>query len=144
MIRRPPRSTRTDTLFPYTALFRSGLLRVKSSYCGSNPAVTVKVVPHAEEARQRRLEARGAGHERSAAVGAGLAPPTHRHPRAGREPTRLGGARPPATVQRRRQTPFRVGHFGPVFHTRPRSVKHKSVQQYTMRYSYALFFLNKK
>src|SRR3546814_19395581 len=26
MIRRPPRSTRTDTLFPYTALFRSRLL----------------------------------------------------------------------------------------------------------------------
>src|SRR3546814_15720571 len=31
MIRRPPRSTRTDTLFPYTTLFRSlrGLLRRK-------------------------------------------------------------------------------------------------------------------
>src|SRR3546814_5447291 len=28
MIRRPPRSTRTDTLFPYTTLFRSG--------CGGN------------------------------------------------------------------------------------------------------------
>src|SRR3546814_13051962 len=29
MIRRPPRSTRTDTLFPYTTLFRShGLVRV--------------------------------------------------------------------------------------------------------------------
>src|SRR3546814_2242917 len=26
MIRRPPRSTRTDTLFPYTTLFRSWLL----------------------------------------------------------------------------------------------------------------------
>src|SRR3546814_17929271 len=26
MIRRPPRSTRTDTLFPYTTLFRSVLL----------------------------------------------------------------------------------------------------------------------
>src|SRR3546814_6387826 len=26
MIRRPPRSTRTDTLFPYTTLFRSSLL----------------------------------------------------------------------------------------------------------------------
>src|SRR3546814_9793926 len=26
MIRRPPRSTRTDTLFPYTTLFRSRLL----------------------------------------------------------------------------------------------------------------------
>src|SRR3546814_1808162 len=30
MIRRPPRSTRTDTLFPYTTLFRSP--------CGSEPA----------------------------------------------------------------------------------------------------------
>src|SRR3546814_11258182 len=27
MIRRPPRSTRTDTLFPYTTLFRSGHFR---------------------------------------------------------------------------------------------------------------------
>src|SRR3546814_3447284 len=27
MIRRPPRSTRTDTLFPYTTLFRSDLRR---------------------------------------------------------------------------------------------------------------------
>src|SRR3546814_10191749 len=27
MIRRPPRSTRTDTLFPYTTLFRSGVQR---------------------------------------------------------------------------------------------------------------------
>src|SRR3546814_1992418 len=27
MIRRPPRSTRTDTLFPYTTLFRSELAR---------------------------------------------------------------------------------------------------------------------
>src|SRR3546814_20568396 len=28
MIRRPPISTRTDTLFPYTTLFRSGLRRI--------------------------------------------------------------------------------------------------------------------
>src|SRR3546814_5674376 len=27
MIRRPPRSTRTDTLFPYTTLFRSTVMR---------------------------------------------------------------------------------------------------------------------
>src|SRR3546814_10181365 len=27
MIRRPPRSTRTDTLFPYTTLFRSDLIK---------------------------------------------------------------------------------------------------------------------
>src|SRR3546814_6489185 len=28
MIRRPPRSTRTDTLFPYTTLFRSTVLKI--------------------------------------------------------------------------------------------------------------------
>src|SRR3546814_12774078 len=31
MIRRPPRSTRTDTLFPYTTLFRSQALRPASA-----------------------------------------------------------------------------------------------------------------
>src|SRR3546814_3890914 len=34
MIRRPPRSTRTDTLFPYTTLFRSDAVRV---FCQTNP-----------------------------------------------------------------------------------------------------------
>src|SRR3546814_3070656 len=29
MIRRPPRSTRTDTLFPYTTLFRSGVAAIE-------------------------------------------------------------------------------------------------------------------
>src|SRR3546814_15810465 len=31
MIRRPPRSTRTDTLFPYTTLFRSGEIDIAIS-----------------------------------------------------------------------------------------------------------------
>src|SRR3546814_3382559 len=37
MIRRPPRSTRTDTLFPYTTLFRSlcGDLRFREQAVGS-------------------------------------------------------------------------------------------------------------
>src|SRR3546814_17309051 len=37
MIRRPPRSTRTDTLFPYTTLFRSQLCttRVLDPACGT-------------------------------------------------------------------------------------------------------------
>src|SRR3546814_5543870 len=34
MIRRPPRSTRTDTLFPYTTLFRSWLSRVGADSLG--------------------------------------------------------------------------------------------------------------
>src|SRR3546814_16315123 len=37
MIRRPPRSTRTDTLFPYTTLFRSLLI---TAYAHSETANT--------------------------------------------------------------------------------------------------------
>src|SRR3546814_5269259 len=36
MIRRPPRSTRTDTLFPYTTLFRSGR-GARAGPCRSRP-----------------------------------------------------------------------------------------------------------
>src|SRR3546814_17633630 len=32
MIRRPPRSTRTDTLFPYTTLFRSLAAKIKQAF----------------------------------------------------------------------------------------------------------------
>src|SRR3546814_8440441 len=34
MIRRPPRSTRTDTLFPYTTLFRSPMALMKTTSPG--------------------------------------------------------------------------------------------------------------
>src|SRR3546814_7067337 len=47
MIRRPPRSTRTDTLFPYTTLFRSSTAklqltrnRLSPSYCQLNHVFT--------------------------------------------------------------------------------------------------------
>src|SRR3546814_5336982 len=33
MIRRPPRSTRTETLFPYTTLFRSFSMSVPRTFC---------------------------------------------------------------------------------------------------------------
>src|SRR3546814_5523181 len=39
MIRRPPRSTRTDTLFPYTTLFRSKRLVSANAYLGMAPLV---------------------------------------------------------------------------------------------------------
>src|SRR3546814_4186197 len=43
MIRRPPRSTRTDTLFPYTTLFRSqGLISKIGSALGFGTAVAAK------------------------------------------------------------------------------------------------------
>src|SRR3546814_20017380 len=38
MIRRPPRSTRTDTLFPYTTLFRSHLVEAHAGRAGAQHA----------------------------------------------------------------------------------------------------------
>src|SRR3546814_9765270 len=37
MIRRPPRSTRTDTLFPYTTLFRSVRRHAPPGRCAARP-----------------------------------------------------------------------------------------------------------
>src|SRR3546814_7244572 len=37
MLRRPPRSTRTDTLFPYTTLFRSRLRQIIELSFGAPP-----------------------------------------------------------------------------------------------------------
>src|SRR3546814_21074790 len=53
MIRRPPRSTRTDTLFPYTTLFRSAanapvlLARFSNTFWRQNPQVSGKPEAHA-------------------------------------------------------------------------------------------------
>src|SRR3546814_4617368 len=43
MIRRPPRSTRTDTLFPYTTLFRSRA--ALHAFVGLPPARVIPVTP---------------------------------------------------------------------------------------------------
>src|SRR3546814_8367788 len=50
MIRRPPRSTRTDTLFPYTTLFRSEIVFLfnapGSGLSLSQPSLGPKVLKH--------------------------------------------------------------------------------------------------
>src|SRR3546814_4215655 len=51
MIRRPPRSTRTDTLFPYTTLFRSR----------GRGAAEVRGVLEARASRTRRHQGEGRG-----------------------------------------------------------------------------------
>src|SRR3546814_1755994 len=43
MIRRPPRSTRTDTLFPYTTLFRSSLLALYAGASGDHDPVHIDI-----------------------------------------------------------------------------------------------------
>src|SRR3546814_2633900 len=52
MIRRPPRSTRTDTLFPYTTLFRS------ADYAGAD-VVLVNTCGFLDSAKEESLEAIG-------------------------------------------------------------------------------------
>src|SRR3546814_5256384 len=54
MIRRPPRSTRTDTLFPYTTLFRSSL-RSALVCQGSDPRRSRQTASH-EHRRNPRSE----------------------------------------------------------------------------------------
>src|SRR3546814_2078477 len=52
MIRRPPRSTRTDTLFPYTTLFRS----VLQAHVPGLINVGRAVIHHAQNGRGNRRE----------------------------------------------------------------------------------------
>src|SRR3546814_6812900 len=42
MIRRPPRSTRTDTLFPYTTLFRSLALAAQGGEVGAGAGAVLE------------------------------------------------------------------------------------------------------
>src|SRR3546814_1805046 len=53
MIRRPPRSTRTDTLFPYTTLFRSD--RVDAAPAGNEQAGHRAGLHRLRPGNQRRL-----------------------------------------------------------------------------------------
>src|SRR3546814_3028025 len=49
MIRRPPRSTRTDTLFPYTTLFRSAAPPPRSSRAKNSRGNTAWTLGRSEE-----------------------------------------------------------------------------------------------
>src|SRR3546814_11248547 len=64
MIRRPPRSTRTDTLFPYTTLFRSGRQSGLAKEAVANTAQIVAAVAAAviglPAAQQKRLKGKSA------------------------------------------------------------------------------------
>src|SRR3546814_10931731 len=59
MLRRPPRSTRTDTLFPYTTLVRPRL----------NPFIAASITENSATPRQQT--AKGRARERGAVMGTG-------------------------------------------------------------------------
>src|SRR3546814_9434898 len=77
MIRRPPRSTRTDTLFPYTTLFRSSRLLKRPSKprpTSRSMATTWNSWPPSNQMRARALirladpdrhDAHACGHDRT-------------------------------------------------------------------------------
>src|SRR3546814_16453137 len=125
MIRRPPRSTRTDTLFPYTTRFRSEhqrLLRYAGQKIGPEDASDV-----AQDAFMRLLDG-----ELFAKV---------ENPRA--YLTRI--ARNLSVDRTRRQTRDRVASYRLLLgRDGARSEEHTSELQSLMRTSYAVFCLKKK
>src|SRR3546814_9533148 len=54
MTRRPPRSTRTDTLLPDTTLFRSGAGKRRRGTCATEPASTTPSTPIRRSPTPRR------------------------------------------------------------------------------------------
>src|SRR3546814_11020324 len=74
MLRRPPRSTRTDTLFPYTTLFRSPLPATR--------APSIHVLAAVDRQRGAGDERPFIGAEEGDATGdlIGMAQPADRHP----------------------------------------------------------------
>src|SRR3546814_19736909 len=87
MIRRPPRSTRTDTLLPYTTLFRSHPVRGNAA-CLRAPAAGRQVARHRRLQPRRRAAGRisGGGPPRGPArvpgAEAGIQPPSPPRPRS--------------------------------------------------------------
>src|SRR3546814_17844756 len=62
MIRRPPRSTRTDTLFPYTTLFRSQSYSPEHTYNERDQELLTFVSYHIANALQRKQAASSLKH----------------------------------------------------------------------------------
>src|SRR3546814_10446626 len=122
MIRRPPRSTRTDTLFPYTTLFRSPVVRAGQEVVrrrGQPAEIAAAVHHHHRPAAIGRI----VGAEAELAAGLELRcdqieRPVVDHPALG------------------------VARLGPGIGVR--SEEHTSELQSLMRISYAVFCLTKK
>src|SRR3546814_19166430 len=101
MIRRPPRSTRTDTLFPYTTLFRSVGERNALMFAGAVGPEDREV-----EVRLGKIDPAGGGHQSEAHVGCLLA--VAREPRL--EPVRGQVARRRDRQRLRRLARLRRAH----------------------------------
>src|SRR3546814_9001809 len=119
MIRRPPRSTRTDTLFPYTTLFRSQRHRLVNPL-RFDQSVVGNTQPIEEGAEQQR----------------------HDRQRREQYPVALHGANLISALRARRARQIASNCARPSIASR--SEEHTSELQSLMRISYAVFCLNKK
>src|SRR3546814_3081527 len=135
MIRRPPRSTRTDTLFPYTTLFRSavgpplGPEQAQRHHQGKDGAV---IVVHAQRHSARPLHDARKGLQRVSAMVLQenvVVAPEELESRHGDDGLRLR---------------WSLVEIGPQQSGIVRSEEHTSELQSLMRISYAVFCLKKK
>src|SRR3546814_20466719 len=96
MIRRPPRSTRTDTLFPYTTLFRSvGVERLLAFQRGAERAQAGAAVEDQQMRTATHLQAGGVAaiaHEFGARAGDAAADAPETHEEVDRKSTRLNSS----------------------------------------------------
>src|SRR3546814_9272343 len=67
MIRRPPRSTRTDTLFPYTTLFRSPVesLDLPAAHPGFDPDASAQCEEQGEQRNDAEQKPDAPGRQRT-------------------------------------------------------------------------------
>src|SRR3546814_2498935 len=135
MIRRPPRSTRTDTLFPYTTLFRSldqrQDLRLQDLRCdGANVLVSNAAVPTDDEGLRHTVDT-PVNRDPAIQIGAGACV------RISQVIQPLGGVRGPVPV-------VETMDRDDVIRLELRSEEHTSELQSLMRISYAVFCLQTK
>src|SRR3546814_3504836 len=126
MIRRPPRSTRTDTLFPYTTLFRSEVFCRINTSC---PFGWSRCAPPSQFTR-------------TFSPGEVLVSDERRPHSAVRIPDGFSGRSYPVPVRRNCDIVAHVSNNIPLGFAR--SEEHTSELQSLMRTSYAVFCLNKK
>src|SRR3546814_9772544 len=136
MIRRPPRSTRTDTLFPYTTLFRSRRAAGTGAPHGGAQAAA-PAPPGCAAPGLLRGRAPDAGADAAPGDRPGV---RRRHHRRRASVLRDGVHRrqPADAVLRRTRTVAAPAHRA------DRSEEHTSELQSLMRISYAVFCLKKK